>query len=206
MKSLAVFGMAAAAAVVAGAGVLLQPAGEKQPRPAPAPAKAVPPEQEAKAFPDSWFGEWRGAAWTKNGEGAGQEFRMGLRIAGRTEVGKFEWTIEYEAGEQGKQTRAYTLLMREPGKGEWAIDENNGIVLHATMIGGVLYCPFDVGGQHLAASYRMNGAGTAIDVEITTISRSKGDATGDPKSTMPISTYKVTSVQRATLNKVKGAQ
>ncbi len=118
-----------------------------------APDAVLPGDVWAAFATGSWEGE---VTTTAQGSDAAQTFIMRLDIERTENTGTYDWRITYD-GTAGKQVREYTLRVSPDGL---AIDENNGVVLPASLIGNTLYSTFAIGGAHIAASYELVGPGT----------------------------------------------
>ena len=154
------------------------------------------------AFPDAWVGRWAGDLHLFDAGGVRRSLTMELEGTRNADPARFGWTIVYH-GSEGRQERRYHLLVRDAARGEFAIDENNGIVLDARMLGGTLYSWFDVGGTRLLARERLVGAGTpqaAIDYEIVTASEAAVERTGAGGA---VTCYPPRTLQRARLRRVR---
>lgn len=173
----------------------------------PASRAAEPaPEPQKLAFPSAWIGEWSGPSRVVRPGPDGQaamSFTMELHIVDAA-PDRWTWTIVYD-GAAGRQERRYTLVAKDAASGQYQIDENNGIVLSATLIDGVLHSPFEVQGNTIIASYRPHRLGTAdatIEVEMITFRAEQGALTGNKDGVPPVTTYTPSSVQRATLRPI----
>lgn len=181
---------------VAAAGVATASARRPEPRPEPPPAR-VP---AAAALPEHWVGRWSGPSTSTAPGRPPLKFSMGLDIA-PDGPGQWTWTITYD-GAQGAQVRRYHLRSSGDDPGRFVIDENNGIVLQATLIDGSLYCPFSLGDQTLTAIYRPVSPGTPearIEFEVITFRAGDGVDTGGRSGAPAVRTWPVASLQRAVL-------
>lgn len=107
-----------------------------------------PDPVEAPRFPDDWVGTWAGEVEGLGPSGVTMRFDMQRTVAATDDPERFSWTTIY-SGEAGESTRNYTLLVRDASTGSYAIDEHNGIVLEARLIGGRLVSWFEVQGTEL---------------------------------------------------------
>lgn len=188
-------------ALAAAAGAWAPASGEK---PAAEPAQRAPGAGRATS-PHEWAGHWKGPMTVSSpGAPTPDGLRMELIVGDKEVGGRREWTIVYDGPVAGmRQERRYTLVDVDSAKGRYAIDENNGIVLRATLLDGVLHSPFAVGGTFCAASYRVLDAGTPAErLEFTLVSMplDKPGTTGGEK-TPKVQTWDVGSVQRAELRR-----
>ena len=164
----------------------------------PAAPKAAEP-----GFPDAWLGHWAGEATLNTPKGMSMRFTMELKVAKTDDPATYQWTIIYDDG-KNRQERPYQLVVKDATKGLYEIDEKNGIVLPATLIGGSLYSAFDLEGVRLVSRDQL--VGDAIETEIMTMSTKQlvengGKARDAEAQVPPVTGVPVVSVQRATLKK-----
>lgn len=193
-----------------GAGLVLHAAlGRDQAAPAAAGAPVAGAEKSAvkaadqPTFPASWIGHWRGDAATGNAQRS-QKFTMEMIIAPTDKPDRFTWTIIY-AGEAGRQERAYSLIVKDAAKGVYAIDENQGIVLDASLLDGGLYTHFEVQGYRTVTRTKLENAGTAdehISVEMLTTVDGDATTTGNAGGVPAVRSWLPVSLQRAKLRRV----
>lgn len=98
-------------------------------------------------FPDSYFGIYKGDLEITNANGK-QSIGMEFHLAATDSVGVYTYKIVYIF--DGKRNdRNYTLKTIDKEKGEYVVDENNGIILGAKLVDNVLHNVFEVGGNLL---------------------------------------------------------
>ncbi len=173
------------------------------PRLAQPPTPAEVPTPNPATFPASWIGHWKGDASSGNGVQS-QQFTMELIIAPTDKPDRFGWTIVY-SGAAGRQERAYTLIVKEAAKGLYSIDENNGIVLDARLMGGTLFSHFLIQGSRLTTRDRLEAAGTAdehISIEIVTTIEDQSSPTGGKDGVPEVQSWSPASIQIATLRRL----
>jgi hypothetical protein len=161
------------------------------------------PNPFAEAFPWAWDGHWKGDAELVRAGAANIAFKMELIVKPTDDMSRWTWTIVYD-GAAGRQERAYELVVKDDATGSFQIDEKNGIVLEARLLGGMLYSTFEVQGTRLHTSYRMEDVGTdraRLTVEITTWQAAAAQETGGGDAPA-VQTWAVSSLQRATLRRV----
>jgi hypothetical protein len=178
----------------------------------------IPALAPAAAFPDAWQGIWKAQAEARGAdpERAPMTFTMELHV-GPLEAGlaadpkpRRTWTIIYD-GKQGRQERKYHLVDRDAGKGLYEIDEQNSIVLPATLVGESLVCPFEIDGSMLVTTYRFDAAGEGPDddriiFEIVTFPTAKPENTGGKDGVPEVKGYVAASVQRAVLKRAAAGE
>lgn len=203
--------------------LVLSLAAETQPQPTqPAPAAATPqpaaatPAQPIR-LPTTWHGTWRGdctAITTSNRPAL--NFTMQLRVAPIADrPDRLTWEITYEGG-AGNQVRPYELIALENEPNRFVIDEKNGILIDAGLLGSTIASHFTVQSAMITATYRLEpavaeagAAGTPprpdrIIVELTTFKaddsvRTSGGGPAGSGAMPEVKSWRVSGVQRAEL-------
>lgn len=156
-------------------------------------------------FPTSWFGHWKGESELVNGSGVVQRFQTELKIGPGRAADTYEWTIIYD-GAMGRQERPYRLIVQDAAEGRYAIDEGQGIVLPATLLGDVLASSFEVMGNRIDATYHFRpGAHGRPSIELTLVTK-KTDSevtTGGKDGVPEVKGWTPTLLQHATLRPVE---
>jgi hypothetical protein len=146
---------------------------------------------------------------------------MSLAIVPTQDPARYTWTITYAEGEQ-KQVRPYELVVIDAAKGQYEIDEKNGIRLPTTLLAGALRSSFTVQGTQIISTDRLERAptaaganagagGAATDAGDTLISEMLSFDTTTPATTggengIPqVQTLRPTTLQRAVLSRTKPA-
>ena len=151
-------------------------------------------------FPDAWVGTWSGAVEVHTPGGARPGFTVELTIEETEDPERFTWTTRFE-GDAGSQERNYELIVRDPERGAFAVDEKNGIVLEAQLLGGVLVSWFTIGGSHLVTRQELVDAGTEderILYEILAATDGAAVKTGEEDA---VTCYPLSAVQRGELRR-----
>ncbi len=165
--------------------VLIYLAGCSMPaRNAEPPEQAKKPESPGLAggmmapiFPRDWVGHWRGSGATESGGTLTHHFILELDIQpiaradgtlppspGSDSVypkpgDRYTWKMTYtDRADKSKPTdvRDYIVIVRDPAKGEYVIDEGGGVELVTNELMGSIHSAFAVGDQQLVASYVFN--------------------------------------------------
>lgn len=155
-------------------------------------------QEKALEFPQDYFGIYKGDLTITNSAGE-QKLQMEFHLQPTDSIGKYKYTLVYIV-EGSRQERDYTLIEKNAEKGEYVVDENNGILLDAKFINGTLYSMFEVQGNILTTTERFNES--SMDFTITfsgkaqaNTSKTEGD---DP---IDVVSYPITVVQSAHLIK-----
>lgn len=150
-----------------------------------------PPEPVTDAtWPDGWVGQWRGMLEIVGGADV-PPVTFTLTIGDADPDGSRPWQLAY--GDQAP--RDYRLVPVDPAEGDWAIDEQNEIVLPARLLDDTLVSAFAVGQQLLVTRQRF--LPDRVDHEIIVLKR-EPEATG-----LGVATHGTRSRQRATLERVR---
>lgn len=169
-------------------------------------------------------GHWAGTMHLDQPGGGSQEFWMELIVKPIEADGKmpdpaapkagdrFTWTIIYARAKdsaEGRQERPYELVVVDPAKGRYDIDEKSSIVIPMTHLGPALASTFSVGETRLIATYELgetaiDGEPSAtLDVRIFTHPDTPGDATGGKDGVPEVKVWVPGSLQRARMAKLR---
>ncbi len=160
--------------------------------------------KDTSDFPLTWEGDWAGTLQIHFPGVAARNVPMQLEIHPLDSI-SWSWTLIYNPGEK-EDRRAYDLLTAQPDKGEWLIDEHNGIVLGARVLGPVFVSRFSVGGQLLLARYELRGE--VLHFEILAGSMDTTETGGPQEGEAPleqtpiVNWYGLNVFQQATLYKL----
>ena len=167
-------------------------------------ASSPTPTPAPPAFPQAWYGTWLGTAQGWGPDGPRETFTMRYELGPTDVAGRHQWRIVYSDGER-RDVRDYELVESDAANGEFVVDEHDGVLLEARLLGGALYTRFDIGGVRLSVRDELvrDGAdGPAILVEFVT----GPDAPSRSTATDPAaSSFPARHVQRARLRRVSAA-
>jgi hypothetical protein len=156
-------------------------------------AVASAEEPKVTPLPSGWHGTWAGQMTVTGAADKTTEVPVVLRIEAIRGTDDLAWVMTYGDGEK-KQVKDYKLVPVAGKPGRFRIDEQNGIVLDARLVNGVLYSQFEVGGRVLTARYGLGD--DRIKFEVTS-AKPAAEKTGDGK----VLGYGVEAVQSAVLKK-----
>jgi hypothetical protein len=155
-------------------------------------------EDKPKVFPQDYFGAYYGKLTIDNG-GNQQEIDMEFHLQATDSIEKYSYTIVYGSGEK-RQERKYFLIEKNAAKGEYVVDEDNGILLNAKFSGNTLYSMFEVQGGLLTS--RESFFSNYMDFEITYSNKDQQEKSGDKGEEIPeVISYPIMVVQTARLYK-----
>ncbi len=165
----------------------------------------APTQQAAQTadLPVAWLGTWSGNVDVYSIKGAATSFQMQLTIAPTNNAGTLQWKIVYD-GPQGKSTRDYLLLQKPSDKGQFVIDEQNGILINASLLGNCLSSHFSVQGQQLWSNYRLvsTAAGTELQFELFSADEADSTQSGGKQEVPQVTSLKPATRQFAVLKPV----
>lgn len=107
---------------------------------------------------NNWYGKWVGQMEIVSPGRANVTVPMSLEIV-PADSG-WRYVITYNAGTDKPDRRDYKLVAIDAAKGHYAIDENNGIILDAYLLGNCLFTHFAVMENGIISRVCMESAGT----------------------------------------------
>lgn len=155
-------------------------------------------QSDSLQFPQDYFGIYKGDLKIYNAKDE-QTIKMEFHLNKTNTIGKYQYMLVYIMN-GNRQERNYTLIEKDIEKGQFVVDENNGILLDAKLVGHTLYFMFEVQGNILTTTERFYN--NAMDFEITFTEKSNQveSGTSGEEATKVIS-YPISVVQKAHLIK-----
>lgn len=157
--------------------------------------KKIPTEV---AFPKEYVGTYVGNLNIADVTGVLKNVPMELTIKPTEDPKKYSYTLGYVVSNK-RQEQKYTLVIVDPEKGLYDLDENNGVVLRANYIRQALYSTFELNNKILNSCVEFNNDGRVFFSIIVT-EKSNGRKTGN--DALKVVSYNTTLIQRGTLQKV----
>ncbi|WP_375238375.1 hypothetical protein [Aurantibacter sp.] len=105
-----------------------------------------------KQFPEDYLGIYKGKLKIDNPRGQ-QEIEMEFHLKATDGSNVFKYTLVYVVNGE-PSPRNYTLKIIDKAKGEYVVDENNGIILDAKYVNNSLISVFEVQGNLLITTER----------------------------------------------------
>ena len=103
-------------------------------------------------FPQAWRGNWCGVLEIFDAKGKTMQVPMKLIVQPTLDSARWQWVIVYDTS-----ARDYELVLSgDSTQRSYSIDEKNGIVLPATLMGNTLVSSFDVSGNRIDAMYKLH--------------------------------------------------
>lgn len=149
---------------------------------------------QEKTFPKDFFGNYKGKLIISNANGK-QEINMEFKLSKTDTVGTYKYVLIYN-----NQPRNYFLIEKDKSKGQYIIDENNGILLQASVFDNCLFSMFEVNGNLITTSEKFYD--NYMDFEIIFTNTNKAETTGKGTEEIPtVKVYPILVTQRARLYK-----
>ncbi|HZF99800.1 MAG TPA: septal ring lytic transglycosylase RlpA family protein [Chitinophagales bacterium] len=147
-------------------------------------------------FPQAWRGNWCGVLEIFNATGKRMSVPMKLIVQPTLDSTRWQWVIVYDTS-----TRAYELVTSgDSTKRSYSIDEKNGIVLPAALMGNTLVSSFEVQGNRIDAMYKLHYG--EIHFTILSVTSNALVQTGLGTSDSPqVNAFAPTSYQTAVLTR-----
>ncbi|GAB5563678.1 MAG: hypothetical protein Wins2KO_07410 [Winogradskyella sp.] len=156
-------------------------------------------QNDSLQFPQDFFGIYKGKLTIVNANGT-QELDMEFHLQQTDSIGKYQYTLVYIMN-GNRQERLYNLIEKDAEKGDYIVDENNGIFLDAKLIDNTLYSMFEVQGNILTTTERFYK--DHMDFEITFSSKkAKNESGTEGEDGVEVISYPITVVQKARLQRV----
>jgi len=148
-------------------------------------------------FPVPYIGTYAGNLNIADASGTLRNVPMEIVIAPTEKEGEFRYDLVYFVSSE-KQVQSYILKTIDAATGQYAIDENNGIVLRANYIRQTLYSSFDINNNHITSSVEFRNDGKIL-FQIIVSSKEKPVKTGGKEK--PVITYPTINIQKGMLSK-----
>ena len=149
-------------------------------------------------FPQDFYGVYKGDLHITNAKGK-QTIAMEFHLNKTDSIGKYQYMLVYVMN-GNRQERKYNLLEKDVSKGEYIVDENNGILLDAKLIDNTIFSMFEVQGNILTTTERFYK--DSMDFEITFANKTqqtKSGTTGEDAT--EVISYPISVLQKAHLIK-----
>jgi hypothetical protein len=155
------------------------------------------------SFPETWAGIYRGQLEIYTATGVQQSVAMELEVAPTDSVDRWIWAITYGPDSIAGR-RSYELVVVDPAKGHYQIDEKNSIVLDSFLKGDFFVSRFSVMGNLLDCTYEKVGD----EIFFTIIMGNEaavsdiGDGTMKGDTIPEVQAYPIGVVQRGRLKRI----
>lgn len=155
-------------------------------------------QNDSLQFPKDFYGIYKGDLHIVNANGK-QTIGMEFHLNKTDSIGKHQYTLVYVFNGK-RQERKYYLKEKDVSKGEYIVDENNGILLDAKLVDNTLYFMFEVQNNLITTTERFYG--DTMDFEITFTDTKKKTVTGtEGEDAVSVTSYPIGGIQKAHLVK-----
>jgi hypothetical protein len=155
-------------------------------------------QTDSLQFPQDFYGIYKGDLNIINSRGR-QTIQMEFHLNKTDSIGKYQYMLVYIM-DGDRQERKYHLIEKDVSKGEYIVDENNGILLDAKLIDNTIYSMFEVQDNILTTTERFYK--DAMDFEITVTNKTEKVTTGTTgEDATEVVSYPIFAVQKAHLIK-----
>ena len=157
--------------------------------------------QAPSRFPAAWAGQWTGTLTTFSPpDSVRNRIPISLRIAREPSGTGWTWQTVFN-GDTVRGNRPYRLVVEDVGKGHYATDEGNGVLLDETFIGGVLTSVFQVQTRVLESRYSLRGRTLTHELTWwdTTPTRTVKGSGANSEGGAEIRSYRVLGMQRSVM-------
>jgi hypothetical protein len=155
-------------------------------------------QESVSKFPEAYFGNYKGELIIINRNGT-QTIDMEFNFKSTDSIGKYVYQIVYII-EGKREERNYNLITQDASKGDYIIDENNGILLTAKQIENRLYSVFEVNGNLLFTTETFYDDYMLFEI-IFSNKKEKARSSAFVENQPEVLSYPVTVSQRAKLIK-----
>ena len=154
--------------------------------------------KDSLRFPDSFFGKYKGILNIEATKGS-SVYPMEFHLLPTDSLEVYKYTLIYGEGDT-RQVRDYTLLTKDAEKGEYIVDENNGILLDDKVVGNRMYALFEVQETLLTTFITFEKDRMIFEI-VATNTKNKNVTGGQTDSIPKVISYPISTVQRAVLYK-----
>ncbi|AVI51176.1 hypothetical protein C5O00_08295 [Pukyongia salina] len=152
----------------------------------------------SSVFPDDFLGVYKGKLNINSDRGT-QEITMEFHLKATDSMDTFEYILVYGEGDSWQQ-RNYTLRTLNKAKGEYLVDENNGILLDDKVVDNRMYALFEVQGTLLTTFITFKEDHMIFEIAAARRENARTTYAENDERTEVIS-YPVSTVQRAVLKR-----
>ncbi|MCB0819690.1 MAG: hypothetical protein KDC13_03635 [Bacteroidetes bacterium] len=152
-------------------------------------------------FPTAWLGSWKGELEVFPESQSLQHVEVSLEIKKTDIPGTYTWLTVYNSSER-RIEKEYLLREIDASRGMFEIDEQDGIILPATLLGNELWSFFSVQGIFLVSVYRFSAE--FIEFEIPSALQADEKQSGGQNDSIPaVQSYPVRSLQKTRFRRVE---
>lgn len=147
-------------------------------------------------LPAEWHGRWTGSLKITSAAGEAKETQMEMVIEPLKDSKNYRWKIVYGKG----PARDYELVPQERA-GHFVIDEKNGLLIDAWLVGSTVYSQFQVADSLIPVRYELSG--DTLRFSLTVSSTKEPRTTKLTRGKFEAKAFKLQAVHVAELKRVK---
>jgi hypothetical protein len=151
------------------------------------------------ALPAEWHGRWTGTLKITPVSGAPQETVMEMVIEPLKDSKNYRWKIVYGDGKKAP-VRDYELAPQEKAN-HFVIDEKNGLLIDAWLVGKTMHSQFQVGDSMIPVRYELKS--DTLLFSLAVYGAKDARTTKLMKGDTEVKAYRLMTVQSAELRKAK---
>ena len=153
-------------------------------------------QKKNSGFPDAFLGIYKGTLKIDSTKET-KKIKMEFHLKKTDSINRYDYILVYDG-----KPRNYTLVVKDREKGLFEVDENNGIILPAKVLNNTLYSLFEIQGNILNSRFEFSRR--HLDFEILFGFTKEKTATGGTSKEVPkVFGYPISTIQKATLRRVK---
>ncbi|SDR83291.1 hypothetical protein SAMN04515667_0787 [Formosa sp. Hel1_31_208] len=150
-----------------------------------------------KVFPDDYVGVYKGDLVIINENGQ-QNVGMEFHLQATDSIHTFDYKLVYASGSKPME-KVYKLIIKDRSKGEFMVDENNGILLNANYFNNTLYSVFQVRNSLITTTETFYE--DRMEFKIVFSNMSDNVIVDGEENTVQVTNYPVSVIQKAVLIK-----
>ena len=150
------------------------------------------------SFPGAYFGVYSGELIIHSEKGI-KNYPMEFHLLSTDSIGIYKYMIVY-GKDKNRQERKYTLKEIDKAKGNYILDENNGILLDCKVIENKMFFLFEVMDSFLTTFVTFNNDHLIFEIVVTN-TKTKKTSGGTDEDTPEVFSYPISVIQKAILNK-----
>ena len=148
-------------------------------------------------FPDDYVGVYKGDLVIMNENGQ-QNVAMEFHLKATDSIHIFDYKLVYASGSKPME-KEYKLIIKDRSKGEFIVDENNGILLNANYFNNTLYSVFQVRNSLITTTETFYE--DRMEFKIVFSNMSDNVIVDGEENTVQVTNYPVSVIQKAVLIK-----
>ena len=160
-------------------------------------------QAQDSSFPSDWIGLWAGNLEIYSGLTLVNSIPMTLAINPLDTVGNYTYHITY--GEDEDALRPYILRTVDAAKGQYVLDEDNGILINMFLLGNTLVSSFEVQNSFLQTRSYLENSFLHYEIIAGTFTADliSGDTIIGSDTIPPVQSFPLGVLQKAELSRIE---